>query len=106
MHPAAPDVERPRRGLEVEASEAEATLRVLERLEPPRCPRLEGERRDLAVGRAGRTLDDGAHAVEALVRVVDIRLLGREIGMAHADRMGGARCFGNYAGARCASSPS
>ncbi len=77
VHPAAPDVERPRRRLEVEPPEAEATLRVLERPEPPRRPRLEGERRDLAVGRTGRALDDGAHAVEALVRMVDVRLLGR-----------------------------
>ena len=86
--------------VEIEPSEAEAPLGVLERLEAPNRPCLERERRDLAVGRVRRALDDLAHPVEALVGVVDVRLLGREIGMGHATRMSARRRGRHYAGAR------
>ena len=88
VYPAPADVERPRRRLQVEASEAEASLGVLERPEPSHRPGLERERGDLAVGRVGRPFDEPAHAVEAVVGVVDVRLLGREVGMGHGTRMG------------------
>ena len=56
VYPAPADVERPRRRLQVEASEAEASLGVLERPEPSHRPGLERERGDLAVGRVGRAV--------------------------------------------------
>ena len=84
VHPPAPDVERPRRRLQVEAPEAEALLGVLERPEPLDRPGLERERRDLAVGCVRSALDQRAHAVEARVRVVDVRLLVREVCVCHA----------------------
>ena len=83
VHPAAPDVERSRGRLEVEPPEAEPLLGVLERPQPPYRPRLERQRGDLAVRRVGRALDEAAQAVEALVGVIDVRLLGREVGVGH-----------------------
>ena len=50
VHPAAPDVERSRRPVDVEAAEDEAAVGVLEGAQPAARPRLERERGDLAVG--------------------------------------------------------
>jgi hypothetical protein len=87
VHPPAAHVERLRRDVEVEAAEAEPPLRVLERAQPAHRPRLERERRDLAVGRVRGSLDEAAHPVETVVRVVDVRLLRRQVRVRHADRM-------------------
>ncbi len=88
VHPAPSDVERPRRRVEVEAPEAEAALRILEGPEPPNCPRLDGKGRDLVVGRVRCSHDPIAHAVEAVVRVVDVCLLRGEVGVRHAVKYG------------------
>ena len=88
VDPAPANVERPWRRLQVEASEAEASLGILERPESSHGPGLERERGDLAVGRVGRALDKAAHAVETLVGVVDVRLLGWKVGMRHVTKDG------------------
>ena len=84
VHPAAADVERPLDGLEVEPAEEEAALGVLEGREPLRRPRVERRLGDLAVGGVGGAADDLAHPLEARVGVVDVRLLGLQLRMAHA----------------------
>ena len=84
VHPAAADVERPLDRLEVEPAEEEAALGVLEGREPLRRPGVERGLRDLAVGGVGGAADDLAHALEARVGVVDVRLLGLQLRMAHA----------------------
>jgi hypothetical protein len=86
VHPAAADVERLRRRVEIEPPEAEAALGVLERAQPLRRPRLERERRDLVVRRVRRVLDRLAHPVEVRVRRVDVRLLCGKVGVAHRKR--------------------
>ena len=83
VHPAAADVQRPFDILEVEPAEEEAPLRILEGREPPGAPRLEGEGRDLLVGGRRRPADDLTHPLETGVRVVDVALLGFELGMRH-----------------------
>jgi hypothetical protein len=83
VHPAAADVERALDRLEVEPPEHEPALGVLEGGEPLRRPRVERRLRDLAVCRVGGAPDHLAHALEARVRVVDVRLLGGQIGVAH-----------------------
>ena len=83
VHPAAADVERGRGAVDVHAPEAEPTLRVGEGDEPPRGPGLERLLRDLARAGRGRAFERLAHAVEARVGVVDVRLLQREVGMRH-----------------------
>ena len=83
VHPAATDVERGRRAVDVHAPEAEPTLRVGEGDEPPRRPRLERLLRNLSRAGRGRALQRLAHAVEARVRVVDVGLFQREVRMRH-----------------------
>ena len=83
VHPAPADVQRVRRALDVEAPEAEPALRVLERAEAPRGPCVDRVRSELGGGRVERAPEALAHAVEALVRVVDVGLLGWEIRMRH-----------------------
>ena len=84
VHPAAADVQRPLDRLEVEPAEEEAAFGVLEGGEPLRRPGVERGLRDLAVGGVGGARDDVAHALEARVGVVDVRLLRFQLGMAHA----------------------
>ena len=45
----------------------------------------------LAVVGVGGSLDHLSHVVEALVGVIDVRLLRGEIGVGHATRMSGSR---------------
>ena len=82
VHPAAADVERPRRSLEVEPPEAEAALGVLERASrwPPtrRSPPARPRRRRVA-GAARRP----RACARVRVGAVDVRLLGLQIRMAH-----------------------
>ena len=87
VHPAAADVERPRRPVDVEPPEDEAAVGVLERPQAAARPRLERERGDLAVGEPGRSGDGLPHPLELLVGAVDVGLLGGELRMRH----GGAR---------------
>ena len=84
MHPAAADVQRLLDRLEVEPAEKQPALGVLEGRETACAPGLERERRDLLVGGGCGARGDVAHLLEARVRVVDVRLLGRKIGVAHA----------------------
>ena len=84
VHPAAADVQRPLDRLEVEPAEEEAALGVLEGGEPLHGPGVECGLRDLAVGGVGSAHDDVAHVLEALVGVVDVRLLRFQLGVAHA----------------------
>ena len=84
VHPAAADVERPLDRFEVEPAEEEAALGVLEGREPLRRPGVERRLSDLAVGGVGGAADDLAHPLEARVGVVDVRLLGLEVGVAHS----------------------
>jgi hypothetical protein len=90
VHPAAPDIERPVHGLDVEPAEAEAAFGVLERLEPLSAPFLQRERRHFRRRRVNALDQRVAHPVEMLVRVIEIRLLGREIGMHHRRRIAAA----------------
>ena len=84
MHPAPADVERPRELLEVEPAEAQPALGVLERAQPPRRPGVHRRLGDLAVDLVGGAGDAGAHALEVVVRAVDVRLLRSQLGVAHA----------------------
>ena len=72
------------RRLLVEAAEAEPALAVVERGEPLPRPLLDGLRGDLRRSRAGGAEQRLAHAVQAGVGVVDVRLLRGEIGVGHA----------------------
>ncbi len=83
VHPAAPDVQRLGGALEVDAAEAEAALCIGEGHEPARGPGLERLRLDLAAARRRRPLDRLAHPVEAPVGVIDVRLLGGQLGVRH-----------------------
>ena len=83
VHPAAPDVERPRHLLEVEATEAEPLLGVLERPQALGGPRVHRGLRDLAVDAVACSGDRVAHALEMLVGAIDVGLLGRELRVAH-----------------------
>jgi DNA-binding NarL/FixJ family response regulator len=69
--------------LQVQPAEAQPPFRVLERPQPSHRPRLEGERGDLVVRRVGRALDAAAHPLEAVVRMVDVGLLGCEVRVRH-----------------------
>ena len=84
VHPAAADVQRPLDRLEVEPAEEEAAFGVLEGGEPLHRPGVECGLRDLAVGGIGGAHDDVAHALEARVGVVDVRLLRLQLRMAHS----------------------
>ena len=77
--------------LEVEPSEAEPALGILERTEPPRRPRVHGRLRDLAVDVVGRARDGRPHPLQVVVRAVDVRLLRFELRMAHASTVTGPR---------------
>jgi hypothetical protein len=83
VHPAATDVERLRGAVEIEPAVAESPFGVRERPQAASSPRLERERSDLSVGGVGRAHDRRAHPLEALVRVVDVRLLRLQLGMGH-----------------------
>ena len=89
VHPAAAEVDRSRELLEVEPSEHEAALGVLERLQPPRRPRVHRRLGDLAVDGVGRPGDDRPHAFEVHVRAVDVLLLRLELRVRHACKSGG-----------------
>ena len=77
MHPAAADVERRRRAVDVELAEAEPAVDVLERREPAARVLLEPPR--LVLGRVDGLAEPRElplDALDALVGVVDVRLLG------------------------------
>ncbi len=83
VHPAAADVRRVGDRLEIDPSEAQALLRVLERLQATCVPRVERLAGDLVDHGVTRVQERLAHAVEAVVRVVEIRLLGGDVGVRH-----------------------
>ena len=76
VHPAAADVERPRRAVERESPEDEAALGVLERAHAALGPCLHVQRRPLGGHRLLGARDRRTHLVELVVRVVDVGLLG------------------------------
>ena len=86
VYPAAAHVERAFGGIDVDPAEAEAALGVLEADETPRRPGLDRLGRDLRRAGRGGPEEDLPHLVEALVGVVEVRLLGREIRVRHASR--------------------
>ena len=86
VHPAAADVERILGTLDVEPAETEAALGVGEGPEAAGRPALDRLGRDLGRARARRADDDLAHAGEARVGVIDVRLLRREIRVTHGRR--------------------
>src|SRR5207302_1743875 len=70
VYPAPADVERSRNLVDVETAEAQAALRLLERLQPPACPGLEQRRVPFVlVDRLAHALDLAPHPVEAGIRV-------------------------------------
>ena len=83
VHPTAADVQRPLQCLDVESTEAEAALRVLERPQPSRGPCLHRDLSDLTVDAVRSVRDRGAHPLQMLVRVVDVGLFRRQLRMAH-----------------------
>ncbi len=87
VHPAPPDVETAHRLLEIEPAEAEPVLGVLERAEALGRPRVHRRLRDLALDAVARAGDDVAHPLELLVGMVDVGLLGVELGVAHASNL-------------------
>jgi len=89
VHPAAADVERPQRPVEVEPAEAEPALGVLEGHKPPSRPGVEDGGFDLADARPARPLELCPHLLEAGVRVVDVGLLGCQF-LVHEDSCVGA----------------
>jgi len=89
VHPAAPDVERPRHLLEVEPAEAEPALRILVRPQPPGGPGVHRGLRDFAVHRVACARDRPAHPLEVVVRPVDVRLLLLQVRVAHRSKRSG-----------------
>ncbi len=87
VHPAAADVERPRRPVERQPAEAEPALGVLERPRTPLRPGLHRERRPLGRHRVLRLAERLAHLVEALVGAVDVGLLRCEFRVSHGRRI-------------------
>ena len=84
VHPAPPDVDLVRCFLGVDPPEAEPALGVLEGAQPARGPVLDRLRGLLGRGRAGGPDQGLAHAVEGLVRLVEVGLLGGEIRVGHS----------------------
>ena len=87
VDPAAADVETAQRLLEVETSEAEALLGVLERAQALGRPGVHRRLRDLAVHAVTCACDDSPHTLELLVRVVDVGLLALQLRMAHGSNL-------------------
>src|SRR5579884_1167361 len=83
VHPAAADVERPRRAVEREASEDEPPLGILEGAHPPFGPCLHRERGILGRHRVLGARQRRPHAIELLVGAVDVGLLGTKLGVGH-----------------------
>src|SRR5581483_5672580 len=83
VHPAPTDVQRAQRPVERQPAEAEAALRILERLLPPLEPRLHRDGGELGRGPVLRALERRAHLVERLVRVVDVRLFRCQLRVSH-----------------------
>ena len=83
VHPAAADVERPRRPVDREPPEDEPALGVLEGAHAPLRPRLHVQRGPLGGHRLLGTRDRRPHALELVVGVVDVGLLGCELGVRH-----------------------
>ena len=83
VHPAAADVERPRRPVERQSAEDEPALGVLERPHPALRPRLHVEGGPFRGHRVLGARDGRPHPVELLVRVVDVGLLGCELWVRH-----------------------
>ncbi len=88
VHPTAADVERVLHGVDVDAAEAEDLLGRFVRREPPVHPRLDPPGGDVEAvladaGGVHRAEQRLSHALEALVRVVEIGLLGGDVRMGH-----------------------
>ena len=83
VHPAPPHVDGGVVAVDVDAAEAETAFRVGQRLQSADAPALDRLRCDL--GRRGRrrALDRRPRALERGVGVVDVGLLGRELGVRH-----------------------
>ena len=83
VDPPAPDVEGVVGRVQVEPPEAKAVLRILVGLEPPDRPCLDRLGRHVCRSGARGAEHRPTHLVEALVRVVDVGLLGSEIRVRH-----------------------
>ena len=83
VDPASPDVERLVGCLEVEPAEAEGSLRVVVAAQPADRPRLDRLCRHIGRPCARGADEHLAHPVEALVRMVEVRLLGGKLRMGH-----------------------
>ncbi len=88
LHPAAADVERVLDGVDVDASEAQDLLGGLVCSEPSFDPGSDLVGRDVGSvgahrGGVDRAQQRLAHLLEALVGVVEVRLLGGDVGMRH-----------------------
>ena len=83
MHPAAADVDRVAGLLGVDAAEAEPAVGVLEGAQASGRPVPDRLLGDLGRARFGSAQERLFHAVEARVRLVEVGLLGGEIGMGH-----------------------
>ena len=82
VDPPAADVERVAL-VHVDPTKTDSALRVLVAAKRLGLPLLQRERRELARRGVERAADTGTHALQARVRVVDVGLLGGEIGMRH-----------------------
>ena len=88
VHPAAADIEGVLHGVDVDAAEAEDLLGRLVRGEPTVHPGLDPSRCDVEAvfadtGGVDRAQERLAHALEALVRVVEVGLLGGDVRVRH-----------------------
>ena len=83
VHPAAADVGALGRPLAIDPAEAEPALGVLEGAQAAAGPALDRLRRDLRRTGFGGLQEDLAHAVEAVVGLVDVGLLGGQLRMRH-----------------------
>ncbi len=83
VHPTTADVDGAMGSLEVEPAEAEAAARILVRPEALRRPGVDQLRLVLRDHHVLRAFDDGAHALQAFVCVVEVGLLGCEVRVRH-----------------------
>jgi hypothetical protein len=83
VHPAPADVRRVGHCLDVDPAETEPLLGLLERPETTGVPCVERLACDVVDHRVARMQERLPHTVETVVRVVEIRLLGGDVGVRH-----------------------